>query len=348
METCNYSRCGRTDKGVSAMGQVSAMRVRSNIQPEDRIENGGKGYSVDDNGKSKGEELDYVHVLNSVLPSTIKVLAWCPVSDSFDARFSCRGRHYRYFFTNANQQLDIDAMRKAAGYFLHENDFRNFCKLDVDKQITNFKRTIFRAEIVPYEGVPANGNSQMYTLELQGTAFLWHQVRCMMAILFLVGQRMEEPEIVRDLLDMEKYPTKPEYEMAHDVPLVLYDCLFDNLDWKYPQEGSRQRERFLQSCFAIWHEHKLHETLAGLLCTTAGQSQEIQVGNATDGRVGWTGSGDWRSIKTYRQVAKRKRQDAYDVVNERYRKSARYERQQRKLEAKANPQEANQDTMDGK
>lgn len=325
------------------MGQVSAMTVRSNVQPEDRIENGGRGYSLDDKGNSKGEDFDYVNILNAVLPPTIRVLAWSPVPDDFNARFSCRGRHYRYFFTNVNQNLDIDAMRKAAGYFLHENDFRNFCKLDVDKQVTNFKRTMYRADIVPYEGVPPNNNSQIYTFELQGSAFLWHQVRCMMSILLLVGQGMEKPEIVRDLLDMEKYPTKPEYEMAHDVPLVFYDCLYDNIEWIYPKEGSQTRQKLLAQSFSIWHESKLHETLAGLLCTTAGQSREIQLGNTVDGRVGWTGSGEWRSIKSYQPLAKRRRQEAFGEVVERYRKSAKYEHRQRKREAKQKSQEANRD-----
>ena len=29
MEGCNYSRCGRTDKGVSAFSQIIALKVRS-------------------------------------------------------------------------------------------------------------------------------------------------------------------------------------------------------------------------------------------------------------------------------------------------------------------------------
>lgn len=31
-ESCNYSRCARTDKGVSALGQVVALRVRSKLR----------------------------------------------------------------------------------------------------------------------------------------------------------------------------------------------------------------------------------------------------------------------------------------------------------------------------
>lgn len=346
-DTCKYSRCGRTDRGVSAMGQVSAMIVRSNVNPEDRIENGGRGYSLNETGKTKGEELDYVQILNGVLPLTIRVLAWCPVPESFDARFSCRGRHYRYFFTNVEDELDVEAMRKAARYFLGEHDFRNFCKLDVQKQITNFRRRIDKADIVPYEGVPINSNSKMWMLELHGTAFLWHQVRCMMAILFLVGQGLEEPQIVRDLMDTEKFATKPEYEMAHDVPLVLYDCLFDGLEWKYPDDLSRSRSKLLQDAFSTWHEHKLQETLSGLLCTTISQSQDILTGRPID-KVGLlTGVGERKSTKGYRKVAKRTRQEAFEVMNERYRKSAKYEQHQRKMEAKAKAQENNNDTIEG-
>jgi tRNA pseudouridine38/39 synthase len=317
------------------MGQVSAMVVRSKIKPEDRTENGGRGYSIDENGKRR-EELDYVQVLNGVLPETIRVLAWCPIPDDFSARFSCRGRHYRYFFTNVEGELDIDAMRTAAGYFLGEHDFRNFCKLDLQKQITNFRRRIERADIVPYEGLPANNNSRMWTLELRGTAFLWHQVRCMMAILFLVGQRLEEPEIVRDLLDVDKYPTKPQYEMASDVPLVLSECLFDNLNWIYPEEASRVHQKALRDCFAMWHESKLYETLTALLCTSISESQKFMPGKDDEGKVSiLDGSGDRKPTKEYRKVAKRTRQEAFGILNERYQKSARYELQQQKREAKA-------------
>jgi tRNA pseudouridine38/39 synthase len=318
------------------MSQVSAMTVRSNVQPEDRTENGGRGHTIDETGISKGPELDYVLMLNKVLPDTIRVIAWSPVPEDFSARFSCRGRHYRYFFTNMEGELDVDAMRKAAGYFLGENDFRNFCKLDLQKQINNFKRRIDLADIVPYDGLPPSNNSKMWTFELQGTAFLWHQVRCMMAILFLVGQRLEEPEIVRDMLDMDKYPTKPEYVMASDVPLVLYDCLFDNISWIYPEENGRVHQKDLGDCFAMWHESKLHETLTGLLCNAVSQNKGILLGKVDEDKVCvWDGSGDRKPTKSYHKVAKRKRQEAFGILNERYLKSARYENRQQKRETKA-------------
>lgn len=32
-------------------------------------------------------------------------------------------------------------------------------------------------------------------MEITGLAFLWHQVRCMTGVLFLVGMRLEKPEV---------------------------------------------------------------------------------------------------------------------------------------------------------
>jgi len=346
-DTCRYSRCGRTDRGVSSMGQVSAFIARSNVNPEDRLETGGRGYSLNEKGHSRGEELDYVQMLNGVLPPSIRVHAWAPVSDEFHARFSCRARQYRYFFTDLQEKLDIEAMRKAAGYFTGEHDFRNFCKLDVQMQITNFKRTMISAEIVPYKGVPPNNTSRMWMFKLKGTAFLWHQVRCMMSILFLVGQGLEKPEIVADLLDIDKYPTKPLYEIAHDIPLVLYDCDFDGIEWRYPEKSGFQ-ERMMASLFGAWHEHKLRETVTGLLFTTFARSENSLREQSKRQVVVNKGSGVGQGQRQYYPIAKRRRLEAFDVTNERYRKSAKYEEKQLKFESRRKEKEENgpSDTME--
>ena len=52
---------------------------------------------------------------------------------------------------------------------------------------------------------------QLCQFEVTGQAFLYHQVRCMMAILFLIGQGMEKPEVIDELLNIEKNPQKPQY-----------------------------------------------------------------------------------------------------------------------------------------
>jgi tRNA pseudouridine38/39 synthase len=150
-EGCEYSKCGRTDRGVSAFGQVIGIRVRSNRplpkkKKENIRESAGeveKAPTVNEfntlpreNGvemaslalapsKAKAEdipseslglddpdfeetlnfdpvadEIPYPSLLNRLLPPDIRILAWCPAPPlDFSARFSCRERRYRYFFT---------------------------------------------------------------------------------------------------------------------------------------------------------------------------------------------------------------------------------------------------------
>ena len=49
---------------------------------------------------------------------------------------------------------------------------------------------------------------------MAGQAFLWHQVRCMVALLLLVGEGLERPGLVDTMLDPQRCPRKPQYGMA--------------------------------------------------------------------------------------------------------------------------------------
>lgn len=63
-----------------------------------------------------------------------------------------------------------------------------------------------------------------------------------MQILLAIGQGMEQPELIDELLDIEKNPKKPKYifknsyELAADFPLLLYDCVYDNLNFECSEE----------------------------------------------------------------------------------------------------------------
>lgn len=271
-EKCKFSRCGRTDKGVSAMGQVMALNVRSaRLRGSTQAE-------------SEFKELPWMDQINGLLPPSIRILAYDDsVSPDFDARFSCKKRHYKYLIAPqvpGSTLLDRDAMNKACSYFTGEHDFRNFCKLDASKQITNFKRTILRCEINVLKQTPSSSAYMsheplgLYVLDLEGTAFLWHQVRCITGILLLVGQGLEKPEIVKELLDTQKTPTKPVYEMADDWPLTLYDCDFgDQVNWKYPEHA----HRIFESTFQTFHEARIKDAVSSFLvnASLSGVTQEV-------------------------------------------------------------------------
>lgn len=360
---CEYSKCGRTDRGVSAFGQVIGVRVRSNkplpkVSPTQSVaENGEEPLDETLSTVIKREpeasqkpfddltdEIPYIQHINRVLPPEIRVYAWCPnPPPDFSARFSCKERRYKYFFTNpsfapvpgstgiytANTDdknklregwLDIDAMKKGCRELVGLHDFRNFCKIDASKQLSNFNRRIFHADIeeVSPLSVPeflshsamqppastAVEAPKVYSFTLHGSAFLWHQVRSLVAILFLIGQRLESPSLVTSLLDIENNPCRPKYEMASDAPLVLWDCIFphaeeaedsevretgyeDRLEWVYVGDeggiepkskgtakaggpsptgrGKWGRGGVIDDVWELWHSNKIDETLSALL-----------------------------------------------------------------------------------
>ncbi|CUG87245.1 pseudouridine synthase A-like protein, putative [Bodo saltans] len=205
-----FSRCGRTDKGVSALGNAFSLLVRA---------------STDD-----AKPLDYCDMLNHVLPATIRIVAWSFVADTFDARFSCTSRVYRYYFMNRG--LDLEKMRAGATHLVGSHSFRNFCKLDV-VNVDNFVRNIFNVRIVPSEEAP----ELISFCEIHGNAFLYHQIRCTMSVLFLVGRGLESPDVVKELL--ERGDAKPIYPLADDSPLVLWNCIFpaQEVSWQCSEEA---------------------------------------------------------------------------------------------------------------
>ena len=53
------------------------------------------------------EEIHYSRILNGALPEGIRVIAWCPVGQSFSARFDCAGRTYHYYFPKSNLDIEV-------------------------------------------------------------------------------------------------------------------------------------------------------------------------------------------------------------------------------------------------
>lgn len=339
-EGCEYSKCGRTDRGVSAFGQVVGIRVRSArpkvVETEQREAEDSPMPDAETDTKASEcakkqktfdpvrDELPYIQLINRVLPPDIRVLAWCPhPPPDFSARFNCKERRYRYFFTNpayiplpggsasdgGEGWLNLEAVQEAAKKYEGLHDFRNFCKIDGSKQISDFSRRIFHAGIHEVKSGWEQANTlkqslspKLFYFEVRGSAFLWHQVRHLVAILFLVGQGYEKPGIVDELLDIQKTPARPLYEMASDVPLVLWECIFpdpdkvaiadhvnggsepfagyeDGLDWVYVgderggreqnkrtttavEDGKHGRNGIMEELWALWRKRKMDEVLA--------------------------------------------------------------------------------------
>lgn len=292
-----FSRCGRTDKGVSAMNQVISLQVRSNLTDEEQMD-----------PQNDEKEIQYVHILNQLLPDDIRISA---VSlrppEGFDARFSCQHRHYKYLFNK--EGMNIEKMTQAANLFEGEHDFRNFCKVDGSKQITNYNRTIFSANILPVNG-------DFYCFDLIGSAFLWHQVRCMMANLFLVGQELEDPELISDMLDIEKTPQKPVYDMASDVPLILYDCKFPEMEWIETNLNDFKAIKYGKAVDTLVLNYQLKASIVTIFKNVLPTSQA-----SMDGKVRINlGNGRGQVVSHYRKMKDRDVMQTVEFINAKYKK----------------------------
>jgi tRNA pseudouridine38/39 synthase len=277
-DSCHWTRAGRTDKGVSALGQVIACHVRSNVK------SGVGMVKVGNDTKDDAEELDYVTMLNGALPDEIRVLGWTPVPLEFNARFSAISRTYKYFF--AKENMNIPAMREAMGYLIGEHDFRNFCKMDT-ANVSHFGRCVLSASVSPVATYPtfdpsvyhplgdekadgAQNWNAMYEFTISGSAFLWHQVRYMVAALFMVGRGQEPPSMIRNLLDISKYPQKPHFHMASEVPLVLYDVGYFGLQFYIDSNAQR---KLVQHFTDYWAERSIKAHMVQLYLTHLDHSQ---------------------------------------------------------------------------
>ena len=162
--------------------------------------------------------------------------------------------------------LDLSLMRDAASRFEGTHDFRNVCKMDARNVHNYRREVykceivdcldetewtdggaqsgagavgfIGGTRMRNQSGVTSSGGTAARSppspgappglcyIKIEGSAFLWHQVRCIATVLFLVGLGREKPDVVDALLDVTKTPRKPQYEMAPDEPLVLWRCEF--------------------------------------------------------------------------------------------------------------------------
>jgi tRNA pseudouridine38-40 synthase len=181
-ETVEVRGAGRTDAGVHAEGQVGSVALAS------RIPTGG-----------------FLRGLNTILPPDLAVVEVVEAPPGFDARFSARGKVYRYRIWNhfvrspkfartawhVRRPLDLEAMRTAARLLCGEHDFRGFRASDCDRR--NTVRLIRRCEVTR--------QGALVDIEVEATAFLKNMVRILSGTLADVGRGKRDAERVQRALE---------------------------------------------------------------------------------------------------------------------------------------------------
>jgi len=147
LKEARYRVAARTDRGVSALGQVVALNT-----PKRPI----------------------LSQLNACLPGDIVVLSAVRVKPSFDPRRQTMRKHYRYT-CDAPRGFNLKRARAAARLLIGRHDFRNFCKRERGKPTA-----------VELERASIRGG-RVLTFDFTARAFLWQQVRRMVGALLAVG-----------------------------------------------------------------------------------------------------------------------------------------------------------------
>ena len=204
---------GRTDAGVHALGQLGSFKTQSALSAQ-----------------------EFQRALNALLPPTIRVVAAEEVGPDFNARWSARGKTYRYriyrgkvvppmiwrYVLHYPFPLDEDAMRVAAARFVGIHDFASFSAstgTEEDDKERSTEREIFSTELV------RSADNEELVFTVKGRSFLRYMVRKMVGTLLDVGRGKLTPADVDRLYELKDRsksgPTVPSQglvmvEVQHD------------------------------------------------------------------------------------------------------------------------------------
>jgi len=198
-----------------------------------------------------------------------------------------------------------------------------------------------------------------------GTAFLYHQVRHIMAILFLVGTALEHPSIISSLLNvnpeklasplftmegdplLEVVDRKPEYQMANGLPLILWDCAYADADvqWRTTPDGEASEEKrgsgsdLYDQLHSIYDRSIIHTVLDAHFLAAAAvfhprapvyfPRSQIQIALPSVIQVPLGGGSSHRN-GNYKPLLRRKRLDSIENVNARWRAGKGERKQERR------------------
>ena len=176
----NTYAAGRTDSGVHASGQVVHFDIDSLIPAK-----------------------SYSHLLNNLLPQTIRILESVEVSETWHACYSAIYRHYRYVINNSKipnlflnnwswhryqKVLDDFSMSKALRGMEGEHDFLAFQKSGSARSTS----------ITTIKNIKLKRVEDLIFIDIKASGFLYGMVRLIVGQLVLVGENKISPEIFID------------------------------------------------------------------------------------------------------------------------------------------------------
>lgn len=248
-----YQKCGRTDAGVSAAAQYISIFLPV----------------------SEKSEYPYDLIINQHLPDTIRVLGWIFVEDSFSARFSCTSREYEYYFSRAQNGLNIQRMEESAKKLVGTHWFGRLAKQEKEvskkkrmekkqklesehKDVEEYVRTV---DSITFEKVSDDlcTGIEVYLMRIKARSFLHNQVRKIFGLLSMIGTGSDIS--IENILNKNE-PQKKDIKLSEPHPLVLAKCTFHKINLNELNHTPSKRWPLQKLCESVFVRSKVNERIA--------------------------------------------------------------------------------------
>lgn len=223
MKKMSFQRCARTDKGVSAAGQVVSLKVRM----------------ID----------DIVEKINEHLPPQIRVLGFKRVTQGFNSKNNCDARTYSYMLpTVAFSQKDYDTTKTSAfrvepetlekvnRLFTLYKGTHNFHNFTSQKAPTDPSARRYITEMSCGEPF-IRSDCEFAVITVRGQSFMLHQIRKMIGLVIAVIKGYAKEDIVERSWGQEKV----DVPKAPGLGLVLEKVHFDRYSKRFGGDGLHER-----------------------------------------------------------------------------------------------------------
>ncbi|XP_077479814.1 pseudouridylate synthase 1 homolog [Stigmatopora argus] len=219
MKKMSFQRCARTDKGVSAAGQVVSLKL----------------WLIE----------DIVEKINEHLPPQIRILGLKRVTQGFNSKNNCDARTYSYMLpTVAFSHKDYNVTDRAAFRLVPEtlrrvnllfarykgtHNFHNFTSQKAPKD-PSARRYITEMSC----GEPfILSNNEFAVIKVRGQSFMMHQIRKMIGLVIAVIKEYAEEGV----MDRSWEEEKVDVPKAPGLGLILESVHFDRYNKRFGGDG---------------------------------------------------------------------------------------------------------------
>ncbi|KAM7369148.1 hypothetical protein PAMP_013441 [Pampus punctatissimus] len=250
MKKMSFQRCARTDKGVSAAGQVVSLKVWL-------IEN-------------------IIEKINKHLPQQIRVLGLKRVTQSFNSKNNCSARTYTYMLpTVAFSPKDYDTgnisafrlepetlqnVNRVFAFYKGTHNFHNFTSQKAPNDPSARRYIIEMSCGEPF----IRSNTEFAVITVRGQSFMLHQIRKMIGLVIAVIKGYVNEEVIERSWGQEKV----DVPKAPGLGLVLERVHFDRYNKRFGGDGLHEDLEWdsEEEEIKAFKEAQIHPTIVDTEC----------------------------------------------------------------------------------